>query len=229
VLVVLFGAYFAAIVYACTLPAKSRFSTEFSKINVIGFFQQAFYIFGFLTLLMPFISGWGSFFLVLFLYVIIFVPTVVNLRLLGRDFTFEEYVKFHNSIKFEEYVKSHNIIELYNRLMPMIWKLSGIALLWLVLLGELIAFLYWDPTIPLIGWAIILYSLAVALLQTALAQSYFSNVHSCPYAKIITVDGPLEGFIIAKGSDHYIVKTKENDILLSNEYVKSISPSPLPK
>jgi hypothetical protein len=211
-LIVLFAAYFAAIVYFSALPSKGRFSPDFPRSNAVSFFQQAFYVFSFITFLMPFISGWGSFFLVLFLYFIIVVPMIVNIYVLRRDFTFEEYVKFKNG-----------------GFMSMKWKFSGIALSWVVMLVELLAFSYYDPTISLVGWAIILYSLAAAFLQAALGQSILINASSCVYAKIITVDGLVEGFIVAKGSDHYLVKTRENDVLLSNEYVKSISPSPLPK
>jgi len=214
-LIVLLGAYFAAIVYFCALPAKSRFSTDTPRSNAVGYFQQAFYIFSFLSVLMPFISGWFSFFLVLLFYGIIFIPMWVNIRLLARDFTFDEYTKFHR----EGFIS-------------MKWKLSklsGIALTWISILGEFLAFSYFDPTIPLLGWAIITYSIAAALLQAALAQSYFVHVNTCVYARIVTADGSVEGFIVAKGSDHYIVKTKDNDVLLSSDYVKSISPSPIPE
>jgi hypothetical protein len=148
----------------------------------------------------------------LLFYVIIVFPMWVNMRLLGRDFTFDEYVKFRRE-----------------GIISMTWKFSGIALIWISILGELLAFSYFDPTIPLLGWAIIIYSIAAALLQAALGQSCLVNVNRCVYARIITADGSVEGFIVAKGSDHYIVKTKENDVLLSSGYVKSISPSPIPE
>lgn len=212
VLIVLFGACFAAIVYFSALPSKGRFSTDFPRSNAVGFFQQAFYIFSFLILLTPFISGWGPFFLILFFYGIIVVPMFVNMYVFRRDFTFDEYVKFRSG-----------------GFMSMKWKFGGIALSWVVMLVELLAFSYYDPTIPLVGWAVILYSLVAALLQAALGQSILYDASSCVYAKIMTVDGLVEGFIVAKGSDHYLVKTRENDVLLSNEYVKSISPSHLPK
>jgi hypothetical protein len=211
-LIVLFGAFFAAIVYFSALPSKGRFSTDFSRSNAVGFFQQAFYVFSFIILLMPFISGWGSFFLVLFLYGIIVAPMLINVFVFRRDFTFDEYVKFKRG-----------------GFMSMKWEYIGIALSWFVMLVELLAFSYYDPTMPLVGWAVVLYSLAVAILQCALGQSILFNVSSCVYAKITTVDGLVEGFIVVKGSDHYIVKTKEKDVLLSNEYVKSIFSSDLPK
>jgi hypothetical protein len=212
VLVILFSAYIAAIVYFSALPFKSRFSTEFARSNALGFFQQAFYYSSLLTVPMLFISGLGSFLLVLFLYIIIFLPMLVNAILVGRDFKFEEYMKFRSG-----------------GFMSMIWEYSGIAFIWLVLLGELIAFLYYDPTIPLLGWATILYSMAFASFQTALVQSVLSNIRSCLYAKIITIDGSVEGFIVAKGSDHYVVMTKEKVVFLSNSYVKSFSPLEPPK
>jgi hypothetical protein len=214
-LIVLLGAYFAAIVYFCALPAKSRFSSDAPRSNVVSYLQQAFYIFSSLGVLMLFVSGLFSFFLVLLFYGTIAVPMYVNIRLLSRDFSFDEYMRFKRadpaSIKWKRS------------------RLSGIALTWISLLGEFLAFSYFDPTIPLLGWAIIIYSIAAAFLQLAVAQSYLIHVSGCVYARIMTADGSVDGFVAAKGSDHYIVKTKENDVLLSNDYVKSISPSPLPE
>ena len=161
---------------------------------------------------MPFTSGWLSFLLVIFLYAIIAGPMFVNIRIFGRDFTFEQYMKF----------KKGGFVSMTS-------ESIGIALTWTVLLSELLAFSYFDPTIPLVGWAIVFYSLAAAVLQAALVQSILFNIRSCVYARIVTVDGFAEGFIVAKGSDHYVVKTKENDLLLANNYVKSISPSEIPK
>lgn len=211
-LIILLSAYFAAIVYFCALPSKSPLSTDTTRSYAVSYFQQAFYIFSFLSLLMPLISGWFSFFLVLLFYCIIAIPMGVNVRLLARDFTFDEYVKFRRGG-----IKS------------MTWKFGGIALIWISILGELLAFSYFDPTIPLLGWVIIIYSIAFALLQAALGQSYLVHVNRCVYARIITTDGSVEGFIVAKGSDHYIVKIKENDVLLSSNYIKSISPSSIPE
>ena len=211
-LIVLFAAFFAAIVYFSALPSKSRFSSDFPRSNAVGFFQQAFYVFSFVIFLMPFTSGWLSFLLVIFLYAIIAGPMFVNIRIFGRDFTFEQYMKF----------KKGGFVSMTS-------ESIGIALTWTVLLSELLAFSYFDPTIPLVGWAIVFYSLAAAVLQAALVQSILFNIRSCVYARIVTVDGFAEGFIVAKGSDHYVVKTKENDLLLANNYVKSISPSEIPK
>jgi hypothetical protein len=211
-LIVLLGAYFAAIVYFSGLPAKSRFSADTPRSNAVGFVQQVFYIFSFIIFLMPFISGWISFVLVLLFYGMVAVPMLINIRLVAKDFTFDEYVKFRRG-----------------GIMSMKWKYSGLGLTWILILGELLAFSYFDPTIPLIGWVIITYTIAVAVLQAALVQSYLFHVTTCLHAKIITADGSVEGFVIAKGSDHYIVKTKESDVLLSSDYIKSISQSPLPE
>jgi hypothetical protein len=211
-LIVLFGAYFAAIVYFSALPSKGRFSTDSQRGNAATFFQQAFYVFSFTIFLMPFISGWGSFLQVLLLYSIIFVPMLVTMRALRRDFTFDEYVKLKRG-----------------DLASMKRMLGGIALSWGAMLVELLALSYYDPAIPLVGWAVILYSLAVSFLQAAFGLGLVNNVSLCAYAKITTADGVIEGFIVAKGSDNYLVKTRENGILLSSGYVKSISPSDLPK
>lgn len=213
-LIVLLGAYFAAIVFFSSLPAKSSFSTDTAKSKAVSSIQQIFYVLSFIIFLMPLISGWGPFILVLFLYGVVAIPMLVNLLVVAKDFTFDEYVKLRRG---REGLKST------------IWKFRGIALIWLSILGELLVFSHLDPTIPLLGWVLITYSIALAALQATLAQSYLVHVTSCLYARITTVEGSVEGFIVAKGSDHYIVKTKESDVLLSSDYVKSISQSPLPE
>jgi hypothetical protein len=211
-LIVLLGAYFAAIVFFSSLPAKSSFSTDTARSKAVSSVQQIFYIFSLTILLMPFISGWFSFFLVLFLYVVVAVPMLINVLLVAKDFTFDEYVKFRRGG------------------FKAIWqKFGGIALVWFSVLSELLAFSHFDPTIPLLGWVLIAYTIALAILQATLAQSYLVHVNSCLYARITTVEDPIEGFIVAKGSDHYTVKTKESDVLLSSDYVRSISRLPLPE
>lgn len=211
--IALLGAYFAAIVYFSALSSKGRFSTDFSQSSAVQFFSQAFYFFSFPIFLMPFISGWYYFGGVLFLYLIILGAMLTNVRILSRDITFDEYVQFRKPIKLENLSTS-----------AMTRRYIGIGLTWIAVLGELLAFSYFDPSMPLYGWLIIFYSLVVALLQVAAAQGFLFNVRSCMYARLKTDDGSVEGFIVAKGSDHYLVKTREKDMLLSSDYVKSVSP-----
>ena len=212
-LIILFSAYFAAIVYFSSLPSKGQFSTDFSKSYALSFFQQAFYILSFLIFLMPFISGWGSFILMFLLYVPIFCAMLVNVRVLGRDFSFDDYMELKRD-GFKLIVRKAR--KYY----------AGIALIWLVVLVELLVFLSCDPSIPLFGWVVVIYSLVAASLQAAFGQGILYNAQHCIYAKIVTAEGIVEGFIVAKDSNHYLVKTKENYIVLSREYVKSIFPSP---
>lgn len=161
---------------------------------------------------MPIISGWSPTLLVLALYGAIAVPLLINLLIFRQDFTFKEYRAFKNSP------------------LSMWLKYLGNGLTWLAIVAELFVFFYFNLTIPLVGWAIIVYTFAVAFLSSALTQSALFNASTCPYCKITTADGITEGFIIAKGEDNYLVKTNENiDILLSSNYVKTISPIPVPK
>ena len=209
-LIVLFGAYLGVIVYFCAIPSKGRFSTDFARTNAGGFFQQAFYALSLVTLLMPFISGWSSFFIVIVFYGILAAPLFLNVHIFRREFTFADYLRFKGGPK------------------SMLSEYRGIALSWVAILAELFAFFYFDPTIPLVGWAIILYTLAAAFLLSAFTQSVLFNASSCAYGKITTTDGIVEGFIVAKGEDNYVVKTKDSELLLSSDYVKSISSASLP-
>ena len=220
-LIALLGAYFAAIVYFSAISSKGRFSVDFSQGNAVEFFSAAFYFFSFPIFLMPFISGWYYFVAVLFLYLIIAIGMLVNVRVLSRDVTFDEYVQFRQSTV--TFAAAATLLKLLLR------RYIGISLIWILVFGELLAFSYFDTTLPLYGWLIIFYSLIVALLQVAVGQGFLYNVRTCAYAQLTTTDGLVEGFIVAKGSDHYLVKTKEKEVLLSSEYVKSVSPLAVPK
>ncbi|MDH7563514.1 MAG: hypothetical protein QHH24_01335 [Candidatus Bathyarchaeota archaeon] len=211
-LVVLFSAFFAAISYFSTLPSKGPFSPDSFRSFVVGFFQQAFYIFSSVLFLMPFYSDWGSFILVLLLYAFIVAPMFINMYIFRGDFTFEEYVKFKKG-----------------GFGSMKMKYVGIAASWVAIFSELLAFSWIDPTLPLLGWIVIFYSFVAVLLQLAVGHGILSNIRLCIHANIITTDGPVEGFIVAKGPDHYIVKTRERDALLSSGHVKSIYPSNPPE
>ena len=107
------------------------------------------------------------------------------------------------------------------------WKLYVVIIFtWIAILAELFIFFYFNITIPLIGWAILIYTWRLVL--TALTQSTLFNARSCVYGKITTIDSEIEGFIVAKGEDNYIIQTKEKGVLLSNNYVKFISQAALP-
>jgi len=100
--------------------------------------------------------------------------------------------------------------------------------MWIAILVVLFILFYFNPPIPLVGWAVFAYTLAAALLFIALVQSIIFNARSCAYGKITTNDGEVEGFIVAKGEDNYVVQTKEKGVLLSSNFVKSIISAPLP-
>jgi hypothetical protein len=211
-LVILVVAFIGIIVYFCTIPSKGRFSSSFSQTNAIGFFQQAFYVLSSVSILIPFFSGWIPFFVVLALYGAIVGPLFLNVLTFRKDLKFEDYLNLRKGpvLMWQKYV--------------------GIGLTWIAIIGELFFFLYFNPTIPLLGWGIIAYTFATAFLMSALTQSVLYNATTCPYCKITTSDGVTEGFIIAKGEDNYLLKTKENsDFLFSSDFVRTISPLPIPK
>jgi hypothetical protein len=228
--IVLITAYFAAIVYFSVLPYKSRFSSESYQSKAIGFFQQAFYIFSFILFLVPFVSGWNYFLAVLLLYLFIVAPMFINTSLFGHEFNFDQIIDFKKK-------QESNLSNIRNAtskflllgLFPNLRKYIGVALTWIAILGELLFLSYFNPALPFVGWIIILWSFVAATFQAALVQSYLANLSSLKYAKITTLDGTIEGFILSKDSDHYVVKTKQNSILIQNEYVKTVIDEKIPE
>lgn len=141
----------------------------------------------------------------------------MNVRTFSKDFTYDDYMRFKSPVRLTTEPKW------------IISKYAGIALCWIAIIGELLAFFYFNPIIPLVGWGIITYTFIAAFILAALTQSTIFNASTCLYAKITTADGSVEGFIVSKGEDNYLVKTKESDVLLSTGYVKSISNAQIPK
>jgi hypothetical protein len=217
-LFVILAAYIAAVVYFCTIPSKGRFSNNYAQSHATGFLQQVSLILSVLFLLIIAISGWASFFTVLIFFAVLTIPLFICVKVFSKDLTYEDYKRFRNPTSFATDPRWF------------VTKYGSISLVWLATVIELLAFFFYNPIIPLVGWAVITYALALSFLLAALIQSTITNASTCVFAKIITADGAdVEGFIVSKGEDNYLVKTKECDFLLTTDYVHIISQAEPPK
>jgi hypothetical protein len=211
-LIVLFGAYLGLIVYYCTIPSKGRYSTDYARTNAMNFLMQIFYAPLVITLMLPFISGWWSFFTVWFFYGIIGVPLFFIFISFRQDFVYKDYYKLRL-----------NVLSMWSK-----YVIVGFSLV--AVLVEIFVFSFLNPTIPTVGWVVILYVLATGFVMSAFAQSVLYNARTCVYGKITTTDGAtIEGFIVAKGEDNYLVSSKDGELLVSCNCVKTISPTELPR
>ncbi len=210
-LIVLFGAYLGLIVYYCTIPSKGRFSTDYARTNAMNFLMQIFYVPLVVTLVLPFISEWWSFFTILLFYVIIGVPLLFIFIFFRRDFVYNDYYKLRRNV------------------LSMKSEYAAVDSTLVAVLVEIFIFSILNPTIPMVGWVLILYVLATGFLMSAFTQSVLFNARTCVYGKITTTDGAtIEGFIVAKAEDNYVVSSTEGELLVSCNYVKTISPTQLP-
>lgn len=93
----------------------------------------------------------------------------------------------------------------------------------IVILGEVVYFANNNPSYPLIAWFLLIYALFGAFL--ILAQSYGTAylTMTAKLAQVTETDGTkIEGYVISKGSDHYLVQTKERLFLLQSSFVREI-------
>jgi hypothetical protein len=89
-------------------------------------------------------------------------------------------------------------------LIPLIYSTITYLIIWFALLGELWYFLNFNPSNILLGWIVIFYSLANAILQTTIIYGKIVHITQSPYVKVTTIDAnTIIGFIIAKESDYY--------------------------
>ncbi|MEJ5292712.1 MAG: hypothetical protein WHS82_03860 [Candidatus Methanosuratincola sp.] len=216
--IVLLFAYFAAITYLVTLPGRSSLSSDAAKGRVIGFIQQAFYIFSFTMILIPFVSGLLDFFVVLFFYSLFSIPQFLTAWQLGRVTSYEQYIEYKT--KWTRGIASFTTD--YRRS-------AGIASIWVALAIGMLYFLAADPSMSFLGWIIIIYTIAMSLLSAALGQSIIHHIIRIPFVKIITIKGKeIVGFIESKDTDHLCIISKQEILYLPMSQIEVILPVKMP-
>jgi len=92
-----------------------------------------------------------------------------------------------------------------------------------IVLGELAYFANNNPSFPLLAWFLLGYALVGAVLIIAQAEGYAYLITTAKYARLTPTEGqPYEGFIVSKGNDHYLIRTKERIFLVQSSGVREI-------
>jgi hypothetical protein len=112
---------------------------------------------------------------------------------------------------------------------PPVRKISSLAVLWLVLIGETLAFSYFDPVMPLLSWIFMIYSLVYGFLMAAFGQGIILQYRNSKWVRVILAKGTEEcGFLVGKGGDHYLILRKDGEDLVQTSAVSKITPVPVP-
>ena len=97
---------------------------------------------------------------------------------------------------------------------------------WLSLFFSFIYFTVFDPSLPLIHWILILYSLSSALIIGVFVYSFISHMWSILHVIVKTSNGEQrEGFLISSDNNFCLIKTRKGDLLIPTSQILEIVPS----
>lgn len=214
-LILLGLSYFAIIVYVVRVPIMSPFSEEIAKSGAASFIQQLFYIISFIPFIkllfginLNYLFNLGHFALIYFAIVIPFFRIIKDISLLS---TYESYIV----------IKKRRITLLDYKTLK---GFTGLASFWIISIILFVYFTIFNPSLPLICWIFVFYSLASAFIIAALAHSFISYIKQSKYVHIETIEGKqFEGFLLFKDNDLYGIKTREGNILILAKQANNIT------
>jgi len=197
--------------YLAAAPFRGVFWNTRPRVIVFGYIQQLVYVLSFLLLLIS-LSSLLQF---VIYYLPVFVSTVLNVVFLARLQSFESMVNLRNAGR---------------SLRSGPTNLLGIASVWGVFGIEMWLLIKLNPTLSLIVWLFLFHTYLMALLQAALTQGILFQVRNSPYVKVISQDQKeFNGFVLGKGSDHYVLAMKEGEIVIQSNFVKYMVEQEVPK
>jgi hypothetical protein len=138
------------------------------------------------------------------------IASGVNVKRLPKLQSYESMV----SIKTAEFLKS------FLR-SPRETPLIGIAMLWIVLTLEWTVLFEFNPIMPLVAWLLLIYTYLMSLLQAAHSHGVIFQVTNSPFVKVFTRDQKeYDGFVVGRGSDHYVLTTSSADMVIQSDFVE---------
>jgi|GEM_PF-5669897 len=137
------------------------------------------------------------------------------LRFTGSVSTYEGYFKLRNLATLSTPLRLKQLREYWF----FIWY-------WLSLFFSFIYFTVFDPSLPLIHWILILYSLSSALIIGVFVYSFISHMWSILHVIVKTSNGEQrEGFLISSDNNFCLIKTRKGDLLIPTSQILEIVPS----
>jgi len=214
-LIILASGLLATAAAFASLPMRGALIVHDTLVAGASYVQQFFYITSLLLFAMVLFTGWGPF----LTFIVYYLPIIISMLCCS-----ERMPQILDFDLLTERQRSKNGLSL--RFVRKLWPL---ALLWLVLLGEILAFSCFDPVMPLLSWIFMIYSLVYGFLMAAFWQGIILQYQSSKWVRVALVDGTEErGFLVGKGGDHYLILKKDGEDLVQASAVRKITPEPVP-
>jgi hypothetical protein len=200
------GGFFALSAFFAAIPSAGAFSSQGPRIAGLFFLQQIVYW----PLIFVFLISPYSFLAVLPYYLALAIPMTFALKPLGRDLTYEEFAQSKSG-------QWGPTMALTSR------KFLASNILSSVITFELLFVIKFDVSLTLLSWFLFLYTILFAILLVAYSYGFLFQLVNAKRVIITTLDDKeIECFLVAKGEDHYIIRTPGENMLLQGSFVKRI-------
>lgn len=192
------GATFTLLAFFTAIPSSGGFGSVGARVAGLYLFQNTFfYAFALLLLVSP-VSFLGA------------LPYVI-LPLLGMTWS-SEHTK--HDLTYAEYEQSKS-----GRIGPTseftASRFLSTNVLLITIIVENFYLIKFNPSLALFGWVLIFYSFFFSLLQVAYSYGFVFQAINAKKVQITTTDKEsLEGYLVGKGEDHFIIRTPDQNLLL---------------
>lgn len=192
------GSFFTLAAFFTAVPSSGGFAGQGTRVAGLFFVQQTFFWpFVFILLLSP-----GS-----AVSLLPFIAPVGIVMYVGSQFIKDdlEYHEFADS-------KSGQVQRTFSMSSR---RFAGVNALVLVIMTETFYIVKFDPTLSLFGWLFLLYVVFFAVLQIAFTYGLlFQLINAKNVVITTTANGRIEGYLVSRGEDHILIRTKDNERLL---------------
>ena len=198
--------------YFSAVPFMGVLGNTSPRVVVFAFIQELVYLVSSLLLLLLALSSLTSFVLLLALYLPVVIAGGVNVKRLPKLQSYESMVSIRTAEFLNSLLRS-----------PLETPLMGIAMVWIVLTLEWTVLFEFNPIMPLVAWLLLIYTYLMTLLQAAHSHGVIFQVTHSPFVKVFTRDQKeYDGFVVGRGSDHYVLTTSSGNVVIQSDYVERL-------
>ena len=197
-LALVLGALFTLLAFFTAIPSSGGFGSVGVRVSGLYLIQNTF-VYAFAVLL--FVSP-GSFLEALPYVILPFLGMAWNQEHAKHDLTYDEYEQSKSG-------RLGTTSEFTTR------RFLSTNVLLIIIIVEDFYLLKFNPTLALFGWFLIVYSLFFSLLQVAYSYGFVFQAINAKKVQITTTNKEsFEGYLVGKGEDHFIIRTRDQNMLL---------------
>jgi hypothetical protein len=217
---VVLGTGFAALAaYLTSLPTSGGFSTldprnagMFLANQILVWLLAALVLVGLLVFFDSLVST-------LVFYIPVVIASALSTRSIATDLSYKDLAKAPANALMGQ------IDTMYMR------RFAAPRILLLIVAGEVIYILEYNPSFPLLAWFFLLYAYMGAILTMAQSEGYAFQLINARYVRATETDGKvLVGFLVSRGPEHFVITTEEiTGLLVPASSIKEIQILEKPK